>query len=463
MNRLRWKLLAAMIALVAVTLGISGLFTRRVARDQVFRLMEMHPAGSPRQATSPEEDQAVRALEAHVRATGGWRDVDAVIDPLSAAQRCRILLTTPRGELIAASAALRTAQVAVDGDRVTVTGAPGAPVGRLVMYVKPLVVRDATGRAVAHAYVLPEVVPPEHPDPAMLREIAAVDRRLVAIFAAAALVAVLLTVVVSRRITRPVEQLTVAVQAFGRGERPLHVQVTGRDEIARLAISFRAMADAVIAQDELRRRMVGDVAHELRTPLTNLRCELESIQDGLTTPDPARIASLHEEVLHLQRLVEDLQDLAIAEAGALALHRERVDLGAAIAQIIGDQAELTIERGIAVDVDLTRLRQITHNLLANAARHTPEGTPVRVRVARAGAEAMVAVADRGPGIPATDLERIFERFHRVDEARSRMHGGAGLGLAIVRRLVELHGGQVWAESVEGEGATFTFTLPPASS
>jgi signal transduction histidine kinase len=464
MKRLRWKLLAAMIALVAVTLGISGLFTRRVARDQVVRLMEMHPPDPAHQIGGPIEDQVLRALEAHVRSTGGWGGVDAVIDRLSAAQRCRIVLTSPHGDRIAASAALRTAKLAVDGDRITLTGVPDGPLDRLVMYVAPLAIRDAAGGAVAHAYVLPDLPPvPEHPDPAMLREIAAVDRSLLAIFAIAALVALLLTVLVSRHITRPVEQLTVAVQAFARGELALDVPITGRDEIARLATSFRAMADAVTAQEELRRRMVGDVAHELRTPLTNLRCELESIQDGLTTPDPARIASLHEEVLHLQRLVEDLQELAIADAGALALHRERVDLGAAIAQIVGDQAELTVERGIAVDVDLTRLRQIVHNLLANAARHTPATTPVRVRVTRAGADAAVAVADRGPGIPAQDLERIFERFHRVDEARSRMHGGAGLGLAIVRRLVELHGGRVWAESVEGEGATFTFTLPPASS
>lgn len=472
MKWLRWKLFAATIALVVVTLGISGLFTRRVARDQVVRLMEMQPAGSSRPARSPMEDQALRVLEAHVRSTGGWRDVDAVLDQLSAVQRCRIILTTTRGELIAVSAALRTAKVTVDGedrvtvdgeDRVTVTGVPG-PIDPMVMYVMPLVVRDVTGHAVAHAYVVPDLLPaPDHPDSAVRREIAAVDRRLLAIFAVAALVALLLTVVVSRRITRPLEQLTVAVQAFGCGKRRLHVPTTGRDEIARLATSFREMADAVMAQEELRRRMVGDVAHELRTPLTNLRCELESIQDGLTVPDAARIASLHEEVLHLQQLVEDLQDLAIAEAGALALHRERVDLGAAIARIVGDQAELTVEHGIAVDVDLTRLRQIVDNLLANAARHTLEGTPVRVRVARAGADATVAVADRGPGIPAKDLARIFERFHRVDEARSRARGGAGLGLAIVRRLVELHGGRVWADSVEGNGATFTFTLPLASS
>jgi signal transduction histidine kinase len=196
---------------------------------------------------------------------------------------------------------------------------------------------------------------------------------------------------------------------------------------------------------------------------TNLRCELEAIQDGLAQPDTARIASLHEEVLHLQRLVEDLQDLAIAEAGALQLHLERIDLGAAVARIVGAQAEVTAEPGILVAADPTRLRQVVHNLLANAASHTPDGALVRVRVARAGGDATVSVADRGPGIPANELERIFERFYRVEQARGRARGGAGLGLAIVRRLVELHGGRVWADSVAGDGATLTFSLPLASS
>jgi two-component system sensor histidine kinase BaeS len=209
--------------------------------------------------------------------------------------------------------------------------------------------------------------------------------------------------------------------------------------------------------------MVGDVAHELRTPLTNLRCELEAIQDGLAKPDTASIGSIHEEVLHLQRLVEDLQELAIADAGALHLHKARLDLGDTIARIVGSQAEMTSEDGLFVAADATRLRQIVDNMLANAASHTPEGGRIRVRVARAGPDAAVSVSDDGPGIPATNLERIFERFYRVDEARGRERGGAGLGLAIVRRLVELHGGRVWAESIEGAGATFTFTIPLASS
>ena len=459
MSRLRWKLLAAMVALVAVTIAVSALSTRRVTHDQVRRLLFARDPKACEQAAGP--------LEAHVRSTGGWRGVDAVLAQVSAAWRCRVVVTSPTGEVIAVSADLRGAKVVVEAeDRVTVEGVRDGRDGhieRLTLHTAPLVLRDAAGRAVARAFVLPPDDLLYFEDPAAQREIAAVDRSLIAIFAIATLVALALTVVVSRRITRPIEQLTAAVQQIGRGKVPAHVQVRGKDEIARLATSFNAMADAVTAQEALRRRMVGDVAHELRTPLTNLRCELEAFQDGLATPDAARIASLHEEVIHLQRLVEDLQDLAVADAGALQLQRERLDLGATIARIIGAQADVTAEAGIFVDADATRLRQIVHNIVANAVRHTPAGERVRVRVAHAGGDATIAVIDRGPGIAAGDLDRIFERFYRVDEARGRARGGAGLGLAIVRRLVELHGGRVWAESVEGEGATFTVTLPRAAS
>jgi signal transduction histidine kinase len=452
MTRLRWKLLAAMVALVVVTIGVSGLFTRQVTHEQVKRLLVKQPRALL--------DQAVRPLEDHLRAAGGWRGVDAVLDRIAAASQTRLVLTTLQGERIAASADLRAARITVDGDQLTAEGERNGRLEQVMVRVAPSAIRDAEGHAVAHLYALP-MDDPE--DIAALREIAAVDRRLIAIFAIATIVATLLTVVVSRRIVKPIEQLTAAVQDIGRGKAPARVEVSGRDEIARLATSFNTMADAVATQEDLRRRMVGDIAHELRTPLTNLRCELEAIQDGLAAPDAARIGSLHEEVLHLQRLVDDLQDLAVAEAGGLALHRERIDLGAAVARIVGPQADVTSDDGIAVDADVTRLRQVVSNIVANAVRHTPAGARVRVRVARAGGDAAVSVIDRGPGIPAQDLDRVFERFYRVDEARGRERGGAGLGLAIVRRLVELHGGRVWAESVEGEGATFTFTLPLASS
>jgi two-component system sensor histidine kinase BaeS len=325
------------------------------------------------------------------------------------------------------------------------------------------VIRDAAGRAAARVYTLPRDGIADVDDPVAHREIAAVDRRLVAIFAIAGLVALLLTAIVSRHITRPIEKLTAAVQDVSRGVAPAHVAVTGRDEIARRAASYNALIAGVAAQAELRRRLVGDVAPALRTPLTNLRYELEAVQDGLAVPDPARVASFHEEVLHLQRLVEDLQDLAVADAGALRLERERIDLGAAIAGMLGGQAEVSATGGIVVDADPTRLRQIVGNLVANAVRHTPPGERVRVHVARTGDEATVSVLDRGPGIPAGERERIFERFYRLDEARGRDRGGAGLGLPIARRLVELHGGRIWVDTTADEGATFTFTLPLASS
>lgn len=455
MSRLRWKLLAAMSALVAVTIGLSGLFTRGVTHEQVRRLLVAQRTSDPGEVARPLED--------HLRATGGWRDVDAVIDRIAAATRSRIVLTTIGGEVIAVSLDLRAAEVSVTGgDRVTAIGSARAPFDRLVVQISPISIRDPTGQPIARAYVMPaEAV--EGDGETAEREFAAVDRRLVWMFAIAMLVALALTVAISRRITQPIELLTAAVQEMARGRSPARVRVTGRDEIARLAASFNAMADAVAAQEELRRRMVADVAHELRTPLTNLRCELEAIQDGLATPGTAAIGSIHEEVLHLQRLIEDLQELALAEAGALHLDTARLDLGAAIGRIVGSQAEVTTEGGVFVDADATRVRQIMDNLLTNAARHTPPGGRIRVRVARAGPDAAVSVSDDGPGIPASELERIFERFYRVDDARGRDRGGAGLGLAIVRRLVELHGGRVWAESIAGAGATFTLTIPLASS
>lgn len=455
MTRLRWKLLAAMAALAVVTVGASALFARRVTHDQIRRLLVRHDPGMLADVVGPLED--------HLRAAGSWGGVAPVVARVAAAARCRVVVADLTGGVIAMSDDLRDARVTVSADdRLTAVLDRGGR--RAELRVAPAVIRDAAGRGVARVFMLPldDLDEIDADDPIADREIAAVDRRLIASFAIALAVALGLTLVISRRITRPIEQLTLAVRDVGRGRPTAHVRVTGRDEIARLAASFNAMVDAVAAQDELRRRMVGDVAHELRTPLTNLRCELEAFQDGLAIPDAARVASLHEEVLHLQRLVEDLQELAIAEAGALELRRDRADLGEAIARIVGDRAEVTAAAGLAVDVDLVRLRQIVHNLLGNAARHSPAGAPVRVVVARAGADAAVSVIDRGPGIAAHHLDRIFERLYRVDDDRGRARGGAGLGLAIVRRLVELHGGRVWAESVEGAGATFTFTLPLAS-
>lgn len=457
MSRIRWKLLLAMIAIVVVTVGLSALFTRRLTQEQVRRLLVARDTGDFARMASP--------LEEHYRLKGSWEGVEDAVERAAKESRRRIVLTSPQRDVIAISPDLRDSTVRVQaGHRVRID----AQRMHMVIVLPPVDVHDAGGNHVGSVYFLPTEKAERTIE---LREIAILDRRLIFTFAAATLVALLLTFLISRRITRPIEQLTRAVDEMGRGKLTSRVPVTGRDEIAQLARSFNAMADAIARQEDLRRRMVGDVAHELRTPLTNLRCELEAIQDGLAAPDPTRLRSIHDEVLHLSRLVDDLQELAVAEGGGLQLQLERIDLASVVARVVDLFRPDALRRHIAIDLstgdnvivvaDAVRISQIVRNLLSNAIHHTPDGGSIRVNVTRQNSDAAVSVADSGSGIPEAELERIFERLYRIDESRTRQGGGAGLGLAIVRRLVEMHGGRVRAESAAGKGATFIFTIPLA--
>jgi two-component system, OmpR family, sensor histidine kinase BaeS len=222
------------------------------------------------------------------------------------------------------------------------------------------------------------------------------------------------------------------------------------------------MAEAVDRNEELRRRMVSDVAHELRAPLTNIRCELESMQDGLTSPTPERIASLHQETMHLARLVDDLQTLALAEAGRLEMHPERVKIAALVRRVAVD-VRITIEGpdDLMVVADPMRVVQILTNLVNNALTHANDARIVWSECGGQPPSAVIRVIDSGAGIAADQLPHIFERFYRIDPSRSRSSGGAGLGLSIVKQLVIAQGGRVWAESTPGKGSTFSFTLPIA--
>jgi signal transduction histidine kinase len=310
-------------------------------------------------------------------------------------------------------------------------------------------------------------------EPDRVREAAfagAVDRGIVAGAAACAGAALLLTLILSRRIFGPVESLTRAARAMARGDREVRVQVGRRDEVGELGDAFNAMSEAVAKSERLRRRLIGDVAHELRTPLTNIRAQLEAIQDGLAPAAPAAIDSLHEEAMLLSGLVEELQDLAVAEAGEMRLDRTRIYLqeeAESAAAAFGLRARAG-EVAIRVDVpdglppvsaDRRRLAQIFRNLLANALAHTPAGGTVVIEAKVAGGAAELVVRDTGSGIEEADLPFVFERFYRADVSRSRDTGGTGLGLPIVREIVLAHGGSIRAESQTGEGAVFIFTLP----
>jgi signal transduction histidine kinase len=285
-------------------------------------------------------------------------------------------------------------------------------------------------------------------------------------------VALLLTAVLSRRIVGPVEALTAAVRRIEKGDRQQRVAVQSRDEIGELARAFNSMANSISVSEQLRRHMVSDVAHELRTPLTNIRGYLEAIRDGVLTAQPAVVESLYEETMLLNRMVEDLQDLALIEAGQLRLERQPVAVKSAIEKTMAGMRPRTAEAGPTLDVnvpeglrlveaDPERLGQVLRNLLNNALQHTPPKGRIGVE-ARAVPEGVeVVVSDTGSGIAADQAPYVFERFYRADPSRNRATGGAGLGLAIVKQLVEAHGGRVWLESKPGLGTTVRFTLPAA--
>lgn len=277
------------------------------------------------------------------------------------------------------------------------------------------------------------------------------------------------TVLAGRRLTHPIRTLTEAAQRMAAGGRGARVRVTGRDEVARLGHAFNAMASAIEENERQRKAMVSDIAHELRTPLANVRGYLEAAEDGVVPLDPALVESLLEESSLLQRLIDDLQDLALADAGMLQLHREETDVAALAQQVTAAHqagaaaAELTLTvdapEPVVVDVDPTRLRQALGNLVANAVRYSGAGAQVRVRAAISGTDVVLSVADNGPGVAAEHLDRLFDRFYRPDTSRARATGGSGLGLAITKHLVDAHGGSVEVDSAEGTGSTFTIRLP----
>ena len=298
----------------------------------------------------------------------------------------------------------------------------------------------------------------------------AVNRAFLTAVVVALLLALPLAWLLSQRVLRPLAQVTAVAQAFQHGRFNRRVQIKDADEIGVLGRALNAMADGLQREQALRRQLVGDIAHELRTPLANIFGYLEAVEDGLLTADEATLRSMLEEAALLSRLVDDLQELALAEAGELPLDRRPVALPALLRQALDgvrpllQQGDLTLTAELApelpaLSLDPVRMGQVLRNLLQNAIIHTPPGGRITV-TARGDPEAVtVAIEDTGPGIAPEHLPHVFKRFYRVDPSRSRSTGGRGLGLAIVKALVEMHGGEVYVASEVGRGTSFWFTLP----
>ncbi len=285
----------------------------------------------------------------------------------------------------------------------------------------------------------------------------------------AGLAALLLSLLLARRLTGPILTITVAADRVKAGDFTARAQVKTRDELGNLASTFNQMTARLEKTDQLRRKFTADVAHELRTPVTTMRSYIEGFQDGVLQPTPERLQELEEEILRLSELITDLQDLTIIDSQAGAINRVPFDLANEVRNLVGRMEPLFVEKGVdlrvvanqevAVDADPKLLLRAIGNLVNNAFKYTASGGWVEVTVVRNPKEVLVAVEDSGIGISENDLPNIFDRFYRVDPSRARVTGGSGIGLSLVREIVEAHGGQVTVDSVWGQGSIFTIKLP----
>jgi signal transduction histidine kinase len=298
------------------------------------------------------------------------------------------------------------------------------------------------------------------------------DDSVVTVVVAASALAVLasigLAVALARMLARPLDEIGGAARRIADGDYAARVPREGPEELASLADSFNQMAASLERQEQMRRDFIANAAHELRTPLTNLQGYLEALRDGVIVADAATYESLHEEADRLVRLSRSLDALAEGDAGTSPATPIELDLAAAIRSAIDlaapavERAGLRLETGLPASLparaDPDRIAQVLANLLSNAIRYTARGGLITVRAERRPADILVSVTNTGEGIPTDDLDRVFERFYRVEKSRDRARGGAGIGLAIVKQLVESVGGRVGAESADGQ-TRFWFSIP----
>jgi signal transduction histidine kinase len=284
----------------------------------------------------------------------------------------------------------------------------------------------------------------------------------------------------SSTITERIRQLQNAAENLAEGDLQTRVPVNGRDEVAALAVTFNQMAEQLQAADQkqreldtMRRDLIAWVSHDLQTPLTSMRAILEALADGVVDdPDTVKryLNTAQRDVRNLSVLIDDLFQMAQLDAGGFPLHRAKSSLGDLLSDTIESFTELTKQQGVTLEgnvdpdvdpvmMDTQSIGRVLNNLISNALRHTPAQGRVSVWVRRSAQGVEVTVSDTGEGIRAEDIPHIFERFYRGEKSRSRATGGAGLGLAIARGIVQAHGGNIQVESEPGKGTQFTFSIP----
>jgi signal transduction histidine kinase len=461
----RLLLIVGVVAIAAVV--AVALSARQSTRVEFRRFQRLEEERSSERRIDPGVTATAEGLDGRCCTTDAMARAASTLGPREA-----LIVVGERGELIGAAGpgaasleriATRMEDGALTVEAIRVRDGAAESVELRVKGNAPQITTAGGQRAAVH--VIP--VPPLDPTAPADVFLGSVDRRLLAATALVGAAALGLTWAFARRIVRPIRELGEAAHQLAAGNLSRRVDAVGSDEIARLASSFNAMASELERQQTLRRTLMNDVAHELRTPLTALRCRLEAVVDGLAGDPRLALSDATEEVRHLSRLIDDLQEVARAEARELRLTLGPVLLAdvaqsAARAAGLGNDTRLTIDVGgdLVVHADAIRLRQVLLNLLTNAARHTPPGGRIVVSAVRSAGDIAAHVRNTGSTLSEEELERVFDRFYRVDAARQRTTGGTGLGLAIVKHLIEAQGGQVSASADSGQ-LTFSLRLPAA--
>ena len=488
MNRLWVRLTLAFALVILVTAGVVALMADLTA-GRALRYYLSYSDTLPRQVL-------VERLALFYELQGSWQGVEPLLDQASAAPGPVMDFMRQPGRQRPPDGPLHFVLADASG-RVVYDGLEGRP-GRRLSRDEQAVAQpiEVDAQVVGHLVV---TVPIRSTVLGPLEEafVERLRRWLIVGALLAGGLGLLLVLAVSRSLTAPLQRLAEAARAVAGRDFGHRVEVDGSAEIAAVARSFNDMAAALQQSERQRQNMVADLAHELRTPLSVLQGNLRAILDDVYPLDKAEVARLYDETRLLSRLVDDLRDLALADAGQLRLNLGPTD----VARVLGDTVEslapaaelqavelqARVLPGLPpVQADPDRLAQVLRNLLVNALRHTSTGGHVAVSAAVVDGRVEFSVSDDGMGIAAEDLPHVFDRFWRADPSRSRgpggegshpagagsgeavpwtparWGGGSGLGLSIAQSLVEAQGGKIWAESTPGEGSTFTFHLPVAA-
>ncbi len=445
MQSLRSQLIAFFILVIVVSVGMTYFLVNRGIGNEIQKFEEHNQ--------QIELARMEPLLYRYYTWEGEWTDIQPLVENMGTLYGKRIVLADKSGIVVADS------EGEFPGERF------------LLDWPHKILLKPESDEVIGMVYVSPET----SLGYALAQRLAG-STRLVLLWGGllASAVAIVIAFVLSRRISAPVMALTTASRRLGHGDFSQRINLQVKGELGELTQAFNSMAGELERAEKLRQNMVADTAHELRTPLSNIRGYVEAFRDGLMKVDANSISSLDEEVNLLSRLVDDLQELALADAGELKIVCQAEDIGSLIKQTVTAEQTKAAAKGVSlsvqlpqrlplVNIDSHRISQVLRNILQNALEHTAQGDSITISAGKQGNWVEISVIDTGEGISEEYLPNVFERFYRVDKSRTRATGGSGLGLTITKHLVKAHGGKIEVQSELGKGSHFKFTVPIVDS